>query len=435
MLLRFRFSNFRSFREQQELSLIAVPTLKETHSTVIVHPPKSPDGVLPVAAIYGANASGKTNVIRALLFVTMAVGDSYRQWKPDDPIPLEPFLGGTKEQTAASTFELDFLIGGIRHSYGFRLDATAILEEWLFVYPKSKKQVWFHRWHAKTITFSAKMSGRNKAIEGLTRKNSLFLSSAAQNNHEALTPVFEWLSGLRFVVNVFGPLTIQSSFTAGLCADPSFAKNVAQFLRAADIGVVDLQVEKIPHTEDHKRMMAAIASAMSDERASKLVRERIEGVQERMSLVHQLGDKTFPLPEDEESNGTIAYLRVLGPALKALNDGAVLCIDELDASLHPLLASQLVRIFGDPSTNRKGAQLICNTHDATLLGRANLRRDQIWFTEKSADGASHLYPLTDFKPRQNENLESGYLQGRYGAIPFLDQRVFQTLIGPAHGET
>src|SRR5579864_8398848 len=138
MLLRFRFSNFRSFKEEQELSLVAASALKETQDTAVFHPPKTKEGVLPVAAIYGANASGKTNVIRALLFAADAVSHSYRRWKPDSPIELEPFLARKEEQTAASRFEIDFLIDAIRYSYGFSLDATAILEEWLFVYPKSK---------------------------------------------------------------------------------------------------------------------------------------------------------------------------------------------------------------------------------------------------------------------------------------------------------
>jgi AAA15 family ATPase/GTPase len=162
MLLRFRFSNFRSFKEEQELSLVAASALKEIQRTVIVHPPKTKEGVLPVAAIYGANASGKTNVIRALLFASSAVSNSYRGWEPNRPIGIEPFLAGKEERAAASRFEIDFLIDGVRHSYGFRLDATAILEEWLFVYPKSKKQSWFHRQRGKPISFGAKMPGANR---------------------------------------------------------------------------------------------------------------------------------------------------------------------------------------------------------------------------------------------------------------------------------
>jgi uncharacterized protein len=422
MLLRFRFSNFRSFRDEQELSLVAATSLKESQPTLVVYPAKSNEGVLPVAAIYGANASGKTNVLRTLHFVSAAVSESYRHWKPDRPIPLDLFLARKAGGTAVSSFEIDFLVEGVRHSYGFKLDTTAILEEWLFVYPKSKKQSWFYRRMGKPIAFSAKMPGANKVIEGITRKNSLFLSAAAQNNHKALTPVFEFLSGLRFVIDPMAE-RLNSVFTAELCAEPRFAKAVGRLLRAADIGIVEVKVENEAFGEEFKTVMAAVATALKQEIPGDLP-ESIP----RIRLLHQLGDETLPFAEDTESAGTIAYLRILGPVLKSLEEGTVLCVDELDASLHPHLASQIIRLFNDPSTNRKGAQLIFNTHDATLLSRANLRRDQIWFTEKSKDGSSHLYPLTDFKPRQNENLESGYLQGRYGAIPFLNPRAFLTQI-------
>jgi hypothetical protein len=418
MLLRFRFSNFRSFRDEQELSLVAAAALKETRSTLVFHPRQTKEGVLPVAATYGANASGKTNVIRALWYVVQVISDSYRRWKPDGQIELEPFLGGKKARVA-SRFEIDFLLDGIRHSYGFRLDSRAILEEWLFVYPKSKKQSWFYRRHGKPISFSAKMPGANKAIEALTRKNSLFLSAAAQNNHDALMPIFGWFSGLRFVADAMAPRHAYSAFTAELCAEPRFAKDVARLLRAADIGIVDLKIEKEAVPEEVKKVMVAVAEALHREIPSS----QRDGLK-RIRLVHRLGEEIAPFMEGNESAGTLAYLRVLGPVLKALGEGAVLCVDELDARLHPILASQIIQLFNDPSTNRKGAQLIFNTHDATLLSRANLRRDQIWFTEKGSDGSSHLYPLTDFKPRQNENLENGYLQGRYGAIPFLSPRDF-----------
>jgi hypothetical protein len=428
MLLRFRFSNFRSFREEQELSLVAASGLKESDKTLVVHPPNSKDGVLPVAAIYGANASGKTNVIRALKFASRVVNESYRQWMPDGAIGIEPFLGGTPERAPESRFEIDFLIDGVRHSYGFRLDATSILEEWLFVYPKAKKQAWFHRQAGKSISFSARLTGANRVIEGITRTNSLFLSAAAQNNHEALMPVFKWLSGLSvFVMDTILDPAAHALFTAALCAEPRFARTVAQLLRAADVGIVDVVVEKEAFSEKTKKAIEAVKTAL------EISGNTPDGT-ERIRLIHRLGTETLPFTENNESGGTNAYLRVLGPVLKALNDGALICVDELDGSLHPLLASQLVRLFNDPSTNPKGAQLIFNTHDTTLLSRANLRRDQIWFTEKGEDGSSHLYPLTDFKPRQNENLENGYLQGRYGAIPFLNTRAFLTQIVSSDGK-
>lgn len=427
MLLRFRFSNFRSFREEQELSLVAGSSLKEP-DTLLIHPPNLKESVLPSAAIYGANASGKTNVIRALLFVSGAVLQSHRGWPPDRTVGYEPFLINKESGAESSQFEVDFLLNGVRQCYGFRLNATEILEEWLFVYPKGKKQSWFHRRHGKPISFGAKMPGTNRVIEGLTRKNSLFLSAAAQNNHEALMPTFKWFTELLFVADAMADRSIYLSHTADLCKDSLVGDAVSRLVRAADLGIAGMQVEQLQLSEDTKKKLDAIASVL------EIKEIPVTPAKSRIRLLHRVGEGTLPFDEDKESAGTIAYLRVLGPIVIALNKGAVLCVDEIDASLHPLLASQLVRLFNDPSTNSKGAQLIFNTHDATLLGRSNLRRDQIWFAEKSNDGVSHLYPLTDFKPRQNENLESGYLQGRYGAIPFLNPRAFLAEVERSDGK-
>ena len=326
MLLRFRFSNFRSFREEQELSLVAASALKETHPAAIVHPSAMKEGVLPVAAVYGANASGKTNVIRALLFAARSVSNSHRHWEPDRPIGVEPFLGSKDERAAASRFEIDFLLNGIRHSYGFRLNATEILEEWLFVYPNSKKQSWFHRQRGKAISFSAKMPGPNKVIEGITRKNSLFLSAAAQNNHEALMPVFKWLSGLRFVADAMADRAGYSHFTADLCTEPRFAKAVAQMLRAADIGIVEVEIENEAFGEEVKSVLAAVATALKQK-----VPGNLPETMPKIRLLHRLGEDTLSFDQEKESAGTVAFLRVLGPVLKALEDGAALCVDELDA--------------------------------------------------------------------------------------------------------
>jgi hypothetical protein len=137
-----------------------------------------------------------------------------------------------------------------------------------------------------------------------------------------------------------------------------------------------------------------------------------------------VGDSVRIFREAQESKGTIAFLSLLAPILRALDDGGIVCVDELDHSLHPLLAIELIRLFSETKRNPKGAQLIFNTHDTNLLSADVLRRDQIWFTEKARDGASQLYPLTDFKARREENLENGYLQGRYGAIPYLNPDTF-----------
>src|SRR5580700_4637424 len=201
MLLKFRFSNFRSFRTEQELSLVA--SKLPGSGDGLFSPPGLKEQVLPVAAIYGANASGKTAVIKAFELMANAVKFSHTQWQPDQRIPVEPFVGD--DPALPSEFSVDFLLDGTRHQYGFAANSQAFLKEWLYAYPKGKRQLWFDRADGHPISFGAKMPGENKIIEGLTRKNSLFLSAAAQNNHEALLPAYGWFSqSISFVIGVLG---------------------------------------------------------------------------------------------------------------------------------------------------------------------------------------------------------------------------------------
>src|ERR1035441_9407689 len=413
MLLRFRFSNFRSFRDEQELSLIAGPFTDLPD--VVRHPAGIKEGVLPGAAIYGANASGKTNVIQAMGFMASAVSLSHRAWRPDGPIPREPFVAN-ESTLEPSEIEADFLLAGGRHRYGFRIASKAVLEEWLYVYPKGKKQTWFHRKRGNPIVFGNKMPGENRTIENLTRHNSLFLSAAAQNAHEALLPIFTWLSGL---LSVLGDRSEYREHTARLCSELDYKNEIARLVSVADLGIAEMSVEECKLPDKTKEHLEALVTTLNLPKAATLLETK-----QAIRFLHRLGSSTVPFDMDQESDGTLAYLALLGPAVEAIKKGTPLLIDELDASLHPLLATQLIRLFNSPSSNPKGAQLIFNTHDTNLLSSGVLRRDQIWFTEKGNDATSHLYPLSDFKPRRQENLQNGYLQGRYGAIPFINPDAF-----------
>ena len=170
MLLRFKFSNYRSFRSEQELSLVAGPL--NDHSEGVFEIPGINERVLPVAAIYGANASGKTTVLRALQFMNRVIRQSHRLWEPGQAIPLEPFAGEGPE--TPTRFVVDFVYSGIRHQYGFALNSSTVLEEWLHVYPKGKRQTWFSRKTGKPILFSEKLAGENRVIEQLTRNTACF---------------------------------------------------------------------------------------------------------------------------------------------------------------------------------------------------------------------------------------------------------------------
>ena len=410
MLLKFRFSNFRSFRAEQELSLIA--STFAGASDGVFSPPSLTERVLPSAAIYGANASGKTAVIRAFEFMTNVVKFSHSQWQPDQLVPVEPFAGD--DSALPSEFSVDFLLGGVRYQYGFAANSQAILREWLYVYPKGKRQLWFRRTEGVPISFGAKMPGENKIIEGLVRKNSLFLSAAAQNNHEALSPVYRWFSqSISFVIDHLGlpGRATYSANAAQFCLEETDKARITRLITQADLGIAELSIEDSPFPELSKKVIELIRTQ------SGMSPLTLPEIHKAIRFLHHVGSRTIPFEIEQESNGTLAYMALLGPLVSVLKYGGILWIDELDTSLHPLMAVHIIRLFGTSTSNPRSAQLVFNTHDTNLLGSGDLRRDQVWFTEKDSTGTSHLYPPTDFKPRRQENLENGYLprlSGREG---------------------
>jgi hypothetical protein len=417
MLLRFRVSNFRSLRDEQELSMVA--SSRDDRGAVI-HLENLGLDVLRVAAIYGANAAGKSNVLAAFRFMCRAVFRSHRMWKPEGPVPREPFLLDPEARSRPSYFEVDFLQGGVRYCYGFKLDDEQVLEEWLYAYPHKRPQLWFRRdiSASESFEFGKQLKGNHRVVAGLTRKNSLFLSVAAEHNHEALLRVYSWFSQRVRHAGV-DDRSARVFYTIDLLND-AYRTALLDLVRLADLGVSDFSVgeELVPST-----VLEFLRSASEN---SPEVAKLIDGEPKipKLQFLHRTGQDSVAMAFEQESSGTQAWFAMAGPILRTLEQGSVLCVDELDASLHPRLAFEIIRIFEDPVRNPRGAQLIFNTHDTTLLGNLlgepALRRDQVWFVEKDGTGATHLYPLTEFKPRKSENLERGYLQGRYGAVPFIE---------------
>ena len=420
MLIEFRVENHRSLREEQVLSLEAVKSDAEDGRLRVLD---GSEAVLPAAALYGANASGKSNVLSALRFMRDAVVHSHRLWAPDAGVPRDPFAWGSK-RAEPSLYEIAFVLDGARTEYGFLADDERFLEEWLHVWPNGRKQVWYER-DGDSFKFGEHLKGENRVAESVTRPNGLFLSAAIQNRHEQLDPIFRWFRRMRTfnvpslrgsdtfsfarlvsedVFRWLVPDTVQQSLFPEI--EPERSDRVdrfREFLRAADVGIVDIRVQ-------------------NDEEAS-LGETRARRTRPRVFIQHKSSVPEAWLPLEEESHGTRQLFRLAPIVLECLDLGALLVIDELERSFHPLLAVNIVRTFNDPTKNSKNAQLVFSTHDTNLLGTTlgdpSLRRDQVWLTEKDEEGSTVLYPLTDYKPRKAENLERGYLQGRYGAIPFL----------------
>jgi hypothetical protein len=241
---------------------------------------------------------------------------------------------------------------------------------------------------------------------------------AAQNNHEALASVNRWFSqSVSFVIGHLALMgrSIHRAGVAQLCQDEADKATIVRLLAQADLGIADVSIEDAPLPELSRKAVELIGAQLphGTSRPETAATHRV------IRLLHRVGARLAPFEAEQESSGTLAYLALLGPLVNLLKNGGVLLVDELDTSLHPLMALQIMRLFSDPASNPHSAQLVFNTHDTNLLRSGEIRRDQIWFTEKDSTGTSHLYPLTDFKPRRQENLENGYLQGRYGAIPFI----------------
>jgi len=418
MLVEFRVKNFRSIKDEQVLSLVASKdkTLEanNTYETNIKAAPR----ILRSAVIYGANASGKSNLIKALQYMRAVVGESATVIQPGQAYRVQPFLLNEESAKEPTEFEVTFILNGARYQYGFSMTQKRFTSEHLLVYKSAKPQRWFSREYdsergAETFEFGSGLKGTKSLWESATRPNSLFLSMGAQLNSEQLQPIFDWFNKDIVILNEESKLLPNK--TIELLQQDESRKQIKGFLSSADISISDIKV--VTKTEAGQSVHLNLSDGKPEVRT-----EKTEEVVHQVQFSHETdhGNATFDLKD--ESSGTRNLLFLSGPVLDIIKQGKTLVIDELDTSLHTLLVRELVQLFQDQEANKTGAQLIFSTHDTALLDATGLfRRDQIWFVEKGIDQSSSLIALSEFSPRKNEALEKGYLTGRYGGIPFLER--------------
>ena len=414
MLIRFEASNFRSINEPVELSMVAVDRARAE-----VRPqPHLGESLLTTAAIFGPNASGKSNVLSALSWLRDALLYSFRFW--EDEIPLERFAFGTELRT--SDFVLELTIGGVRFEYILEVDATRIHYEALFHYPEKKRRRIYER-AGDDLKLQRGLGGISGTREFLTDR-TLVLAAARRFDEPLLARFAEDVGAIRsFGIpiqrarysggqpdwwtvrpGVHSATSTMRWFEGGgqptLFSGPDEVTEREQalaMLRLADLGIEDVQIEE---------------RELVFPESGEVRKEQI------LSLVHRSAAGPAPLDFSAESQGTRTWFQLIGPVLDALRTGSIVVFDELDASLHPTLSAELLRIFHDPSINPRGAQLIFSTHDTSLLNHLN--RDEVWLTEKLEDGSTRLGALSDFageRVRKSQNLEAGYLNGRFGGLP------------------
>jgi hypothetical protein len=427
MLIEFSVANFRSVRERQTLSLVASQGAEHEDRNVI---DQDSFRLLRSAVIYGPNAAGKSNLVRAVLTLQQLVRLSAPAMQAGQSFNVSPFLLAEPSASSPSEFEIVFIAKDkVRYHYFCALDRERVWKEWLVAYPAGKPQRWFERQYqpdkgSYDWWFGPRFQGKQRdkrGWQGLTRSNALFLSAAVQYNNAQLLPAFNWLTQDLIV------LTADINWNPGLSLDlirsAAGQERMIAFLRAADIDIERLEIVEQDLSSDDPtgsppgtlriRFEVAGPPGSSPPPSPKVIRVRT-----MHRRIDQEGQVALDLLNDE-SDGTKKLFEFIGGWLKAFEIGATLFVDELDRSLHPLLTRFLLKQFHQPE-GTNGAQLIFTTHDTTLLDSDLLRRDQIWFVEKPRkEQSTQLYPLLDFRPRKDEALERGYLMGRYGALPFV----------------
>jgi uncharacterized protein len=423
MLLDFEVENFRSYRDLKRFSLVA-SSAKELPENVIEL--SDPDfSLLSTAAIYGPNASGKSNLFLAMNCLSELM-EFPRNKGLTSRLAMSPFALDLTSAAVPSKFRVRFLLEGVLYDYSISIRPGLVEEERLVAYPHGRPQEWVLRKGPEIDFNSTHLRGQKQPLRSMTPLETPVLSVASMFDHAQLSPPARWMAnnlcdhfdaqdfGSRFARRRTGGWGI----TARRCLeDVAFRSWVNGFLAHADLGIQGVEIEV---TEEKSRRPVRQVSPDGTVLTSA---EDVTHRHHEPYFVHH-GDEgmtaRFGLPD--ESQGTRRLFGMLVPLYETLRDGRLALVDELSASLHPTLVRELIRAFHDRQLNPKRAQLVFATHDTSLLSGSFFRRDQVWFTEKNPAGATDLYSLQDIRDvRPDEPFEKGYVRGRYGAIPFFGQ--------------
>lgn len=415
MLLEFTVGNYRSFHKQCTFSLEAQKNIIEEPKTNVV----SVGGykVVKTVAIYGPNSSGKSNLINALDNMKNCVINSVRL-NDKESLPYDPFLLSDEANEEPSHYEVLFLMDGLRFRYGFEYTLDAIIEEWLFVKNNTKKEKPLFIRTEEGIGVSEKDFPEGVGNEVKTNDNRLFLSLCAQLGGTISKKVIDWFNnGYQVISGLQSANYIRFSKEMFHNKKDGY-KEALSFFQTLKLGFDQLITEE---TEFDPLSLSGNVIL----RGSKNKGIKFNTIHHKYNKNGDaIGDVIFDM-DNNESAGTLKLIELSGPIFSTLLNGSILIVDELDAKMHPLISQYIIKLFNDPETNPKNAQLVFSTHDTHLLSARLLRRDQIWFTEKDNREQTDLYSMMDIvlpdgsKPRNDTNYEKNYINGRYGAIPFI----------------
>ena len=398
MLVNFTFKNFRSFRDEMTLSMEAA-SIQELSEAVV----KSCDEeLLPVAVMYGANSSGKSNVLKALKAMRDVLLNSVKL-NPKDKLDAEPFCLDLTSAEQPTSFEIQFTLNGSKFRYGFDYTANEILAEWLYEKRVGEREFELFLRSGNEFKISKTRFAEGNGKQDATPSNRLFVSLVAQLNGKLSQSILDWFSSIEYISGMDGKEYAGKTLEM-LFLNQQGATEIKQLFTETNLGFNELDIE------------------LDDSVAMKMKAESVHNLYDADGTM--VGVRTFST-DKMESEGTKKMIEIAGPLVDAIISGKILVVDELDAKLHPFLTRKIIGLFMDREINRNGAQLIFATHDTNLLNLQYLRRDQIWFTEKDKTDSTELYSLVEFrddagnKVRNDRNIEKDYINGRYGAIPFM----------------
>ena len=411
MLIQFSFKNYKSFRDEATLDLSAAKMTEFSDRVVS----EGNDKILPMAAIYGANASGKSNIYNAFGYMADYVIESFKYGDEEEKFEEyrpTPFLFDSVSNDAESSFEVYFTIPGDKaektYNYGFCVDRHGVTEEWLNVKAKTARRyasVFYRSTEEDTLDLSGLPKSSRDNIQVALEKQVLIVSLGAKLKVNKCKDIRDWFMANEFADfgDPFTNFFLSRRLPKGFVDDNSVQKKVIEYFASFDEHIKDFEIEKLPHDADSKEETYKISS-----------------------LHKKIDSDTFAaIPLSMESAGTLKMFALYPELQDVLEKGSVFFIDELNARLHPLLVRNFLLTFLNPEINTRHAQLIFTTHDTWQLSNQLLRRDEVWFTEKDEQGISKLYSLADFvdesgaRIRKDESYEKNYLIGKYGAIPTL----------------
>ncbi len=416
MLIEFSVANYRSIKDRMTISLVAANDDQLLENTFRTQGPGD-ISLLKSAGIYGANASGKSNLLDALIFMVSLVRESANKSQGGDPIDVTPFKLDPSTTGEPSEFEIVFMIGEERYVYGFTADNTRVHEEWLTA-TKRKPRLLFRRSPDNGIEYGDSWKGDKEKIAQLTRPNALFLSVAAQFNHPTAKIIFDWFRDNIFAISGRPSALNFQETTKKMMEEEGFIDKLNEFVQVADVGISKVIFEKKSFYQYDAWAGVSLEGKL---RQGEYIRESEPEYIKSDALpnirtIHTMSDGSETVFDlQDESLGTQRLFALIGTWYDVMKENRILIIDEMETSFHPLITQFLLGMVHQSES----AQLIFTTHDATLLDADLFRRDQVWFIEKDKSCASRISSLWDYKVRKEENFRLGYLKGRYGAIPFI----------------